>query len=310
MATATGKNLSVITISITPFDAAGKLDETAFRKHLKRLGDAGLSVFLGGSGSGEGYTLTTEENERVLTIGIEELKGKVPVYADGVEPRTTSEMVAFVRRMEKFDLDAVRIMPLDPGHGAKPTPPEVQLYHERVLDATRKPMILTSHQAVGYVLSLDLVERLVDRYPHVRDINYGGNDVTYIAELIKRVGDRIQVHCAGCTNGLVTLALGGNGFMGNEGNFAPQVPAAVIAAFKAQDQQRLRESFGLLMSLAAVVRKYGGSTLRGMKPLLNAFGLPGGTLREPRLALEAAEIDKMIKAVLALRIPGLDRLPG
>ena len=159
------------------------------------------------------------------------------------------------------------------------------------------------------ILPLDLVERLVDRFPSITGINYGGTATTYLAGLIKRVGDRIDVHCAGSLNGLVTLGLGGNGFMGNEGNIAPSLAASVVTAFQAKDLERLRDSFGKLMGLAEIVKRYGGATLRGLKPLLNAFGLPGGTLREPRLPIDAADLDTMIKAVLALQIPELPPLP-
>lgn len=245
----------------------------------------------------------------MLAIAVEELKGKVGVLADGVEPRTTKEMVAYVRRIEHSKVDAVRIMPLDIGHGSKPTTPELEKYHSTIIDATSNPIILTSHDSAGYVLPLDLIERLVNRFPTVRGINYGGTDTTYLAELIRRVSDRIDVHCAGCTNGLVTLALGGNGFMGNEGNIAPALANSVITAFQANDKDGVRASFGKLMSLALIVKRYGGSSLRGLKPLLNAFGLPGGTLREPRLPLDAAEVGKMVKAVLELKLPELPPLP-
>lgn len=305
---AAGSSLSVITISITPFDDKGAVDEPAFRRHLHRLGDAGISVFVGGSGSGEGYSLTPEERDRILAIAVEELGGKVPVLADGVEPRTTREMLQFVRGIEGIRVDAVRIMPLDPGHGSKPNPAEIERFHRAVCEATARPLILTSHQAAGYILPVDLVERLADRYPHISGINYGGTDTPYLAELIRRMRARMQVHCAGCTNGLTTLALGGNGFMGNEGNFAPTLVAAVLAAFRAGDAVALKESFGRLMSLAAIVRRYGGSSLRGLKPMLSLFGVPGGALREPRLPLDAAEVEKMARAVDALAIPGAPRL--
>ena len=299
------KKLSVITISITPFDSAGRVDESAFRAHLRRLREGGVSAYIAGSGSGEGYTLAPEESDRLYAIAVEELKGKVGVLADGVEPRTTREMVNFVRRVEKSGVDAVRIMALDIGHASKPTPAELEKYHSTVIEATSAPLILTSHQAVGYLLPIDLIEKLATRYPHVVSVNYGGNDTTYLAELIRRMSGRIDVHCAGSTNGLMTLTLGGNGFMGNEGNIAPALAHSVITAFEANDQEQLRVALGKLMSLALIVKRFGGASLRGLKPLLNAFGLPGGTLREPRLPLEAAEIEKMVKAVKELNIPEL-----
>ena len=47
---------------------------------------AGIGVYLGGGGSGEGYVLSADEARRLLQIGVEELKGKVPVRAMGVDP--------------------------------------------------------------------------------------------------------------------------------------------------------------------------------------------------------------------------------
>ena len=112
----------VIVISITTFDDNGALDEAAFRAHLRRFAEAGVSVYVGGSGSGEGYALTYEERERVFQIAVEELKGRVPVAAMGCEPHLPTEMAAFLKRAEANRLDFAQIFSLDTGLGAKPTP--------------------------------------------------------------------------------------------------------------------------------------------------------------------------------------------
>ena len=181
----------------------------------------------------------------------------------------------------------------------------MEKYHSTVIESTSAPLILTSHEAAGYVVPIDIIENLAKRYAHVEAVNYGGKDTAYLAELIRRTKGRLVVHCAGSTNGLSSLALGGNGFMGNEGNIAPALANSVITAFEANDKEAVRTSFGKLMSLARIVHHYGGSSVRGVKPFLNALGLPGGTLREPRLALDSSEIEKMVKAVKELNLPEL-----
>ena len=57
---------SAFVVSITPFDDDGEVDEPALRAHLHRIRDAGIGVYVGGGGSGEGYTLSWAEHERVL----------------------------------------------------------------------------------------------------------------------------------------------------------------------------------------------------------------------------------------------------
>src|ERR1044072_1146956 len=103
------KTYSAITHSLIPFDRKMQLDETAFRKHLRRLAAGGVSVYIGAAGAGEGNTLTHEERDRALAIAVEELKGKVVVRAAGVEPRNIEEMVEFLRAAERIKVDAAQI---------------------------------------------------------------------------------------------------------------------------------------------------------------------------------------------------------
>lgn len=301
------KHLHAIVVSITPFDEDGALDESAFRQHLRRLGDAGVSAFVGGGASGEGFSLTPDERDRVVEIAVEELKGKVPVRAMGFEPRTPGEMVDFVRRTEKYNPDAIQIFSLDMGHAMKPNEAEMEKYYSSVIEATSSPIVISSHMfSSGYLLPIDLIERLVDRFPSVVAVNAGTPNLHYLAELVRRFADRIEVHCAGPTNGLFMLMMGGNGFMGTEGNFAPVLVASVINAFKEGDYEALRRHFDKLLAFAAINERYGGgSAARAMKPLLNAFGLPGGTLRSPRLPISSTDLEHMIEAVSALGLPGL-----
>ncbi len=305
------KKLSVVVITITPFTAGGEIDEQAYRTQLRRLAAAGCSVYVSGSGTSEAYTFTPEERDRVLAISVEELKGKVPFRAMGCEPRTAREMIDFMKAAERAKVDAAQIFSLEIGHGTHPTVAEMELYYSTVIESTSLPIYLSSHRASGYFLPLDLVEKLVDKYPqNLAGIAYGGADIPYLAELIRRVGDRIEVHCAGPANGLAVLGLGGNGFMGGEGNFSPEMVASVIEAWRDKDLPRARDAFSRLMAFADLYVRYGGHSARGLKPLMNLFGLPGGALRPPRLALPEKDVAEFARKVAALNLPGVTAPAG
>ena len=47
---------SAFVMSITPFDAAGALDESAYRAHLGRLRKAGVGVYVGGVSGATGVS--------------------------------------------------------------------------------------------------------------------------------------------------------------------------------------------------------------------------------------------------------------
>ena len=86
---------STFVCSITPFARDGSLDEAAARAHFRRMADAGIGVYAGGSSPGEQYALTPDEVERLLRAAVAECKGRVPVRAMGVEPRHARAMREF-----------------------------------------------------------------------------------------------------------------------------------------------------------------------------------------------------------------------
>lgn len=300
------KKLSAIVVSGTPFDAEGRLDETLFRSQLRRLRDAGVSVYVGGGGSGEGYTLSHGERDRVLTIAVEELKGKVSVRAMGCEPRLASDMVDYLRAAERAKVDAAQIFSLEIGHGAKPTLAELELYYSTTLGSTSVNCVISTHQTVGYTVPVDLLQKLMDRFPNFTGIAYGGSDTTFLAELIARLGERLEIHCAGPFLAMNVLTLGGNGFMGGEGNFCPELVQLVIDSWVKRDFPALRLAYGTLLRFSATFNPHGGpSGVRAMKPLMNAFGMPGGHIRPPRVAITPDDVDKLVQNVARLNIPGV-----
>lgn len=299
---------SAFVMSITPFDTHGALDETAYRNHLRRLCNAGVRVYIGSSASGEGFSLTPDELDRMLAIAVEELKGKTQVRAMGVEARHAGEMIEFLKRASRHALDAVHVFGPEMGHAAKPTPAELEQYFSTVIQTTSQPVVLSSYHSLGFNLPVALLERLLKRFPQIIGFFYGGSDVRYLSEVIERLASRIEVHCAGPSNALTTLTLGGHGFMGHEGNLAPTVVAEIINAFNANDPARVQKAYAKLMAVYRIHLQHGGP-VRAMKPLLNALGLPGGTVRPPRMAIDDAALADVIAATLKLGIEELPRAP-
>lgn len=299
------RKMSAIVISITPFTEKGELDEPAFRHHLGRLREAGVTSYIAGSGTSEGNSLSTEERDRVLAIAVEELKGRSPVRAMGCEPRVVSQMVEYLQAAERAKVDAAQIFPLDMGHGAKPTSAEMEKYYSTAIESTSVPVILSSHHSAGYLIPLDLVEKLVNRYPSITGVVFADTNLKYLTEMMQRVDDRVELHCGGPYNGLTVLGLGGTGFMGHEGNIAPKLVASVINAYRSKDLAALETSYKKLMGLHVILAKTGGSAGRGLKPLMNALGLRGGYLRLPRLPVADTDVEGMVKAIRRLEIPEL-----
>jgi 4-hydroxy-tetrahydrodipicolinate synthase len=293
---------STFVVSITPFTAGGDLDEPGLRVHLARMRDAGIGVYLAGSGSGEGYTLNDREVARMLTVGVEELAGHVPVRAMGVEPRTAEQMVATARVAERAGVEALQVYSLDQGHGNRPSPAEVERYLRTVLDAAGLAVVLSSHQSVGYLLAADLIASLLDEYDSVIGVNCSTLDVTYLVRVLDAVDGRADVHVGGPLHALTCLGLGGQGFLSSDANLAPHLCASLIDAYRAGDLAACHDAYRTLMRLYTATRDLGG--VHATKAALDLLGLPGGPPRPPRVPADTVTRDRVRSRIidgLALR---------
>jgi 4-hydroxy-tetrahydrodipicolinate synthase len=82
----------VVVPCITPVDDEDRVDETAFRKVIRRHLDAGIhAIFVGGS-AGEGPLLVKHEWERMVSIAQDEVKGRVPLLGGAIDTSTRRVM--------------------------------------------------------------------------------------------------------------------------------------------------------------------------------------------------------------------------
>lgn len=268
-------------VAITPFTDDEQLDEEGLRGHLRRLAASGIGVYLGGSGSGEGYTLEPDELRRVLEIGVEELRGRVPVRAMGVEPRSAQQMIELGRLAADVGVDAIQVYSLDQGHGNAPRPAELEQYLRDVLDAVEVPVVLSSHQSVGYYLPIGLIDKLLSSYDSIVGVNCTNNDLTYLVGVLDAVAGRAEVHVGGPMHALSCLALGGNGYLSSEGNLAPRLCVSLTEAYGLGDVSAACTAYARLMRLHTELRRLGG--INATKAALELLGLLGGAVRRPRL---------------------------
>jgi 4-hydroxy-tetrahydrodipicolinate synthase len=298
------RHAAVFVISITPFDKDGRLDESGFRAHLKRMAEAGIGVYVGGGGSGEGYTLSDAEMKRVVEIAVEELKGKAPVRAMGREPRTAKEMIDFALMAKDAGVEAIQIYSLDVGHGHAPTPEELDGYFSEVLSAVKHPLVLSTHQSVGYRIAPEVISNLLKRYDHVIGVNCSHQDLGYLAAIIDGAQGK-PVLVGGPMQGPVNLAMGGHGYLCSEGNLAPRLCVSAIEHYKKGDLAAMMDAFGKIVRLSQTL--YGAGGIRMTKAVLTGMGLPGGYPRKPRLPVAEDKLAQVMKDVRSLEIPELPK---
>lgn len=286
---------STFVISITPFTETGDLDEAGLRSHLQRLGRSGIGVYVAGSGSGEGYTLTLPERRRVMEIAGEELSGVVPVRVMGVEPRTAAEAIELGRTTSEVGLDAMQLYSLDMGHGYRPRSAELETYLTETLDAVHCPVVISTHQSVGYRYPVDLLRSMVERYDHVIGLNVTSPDIGYLAAVIEAIDGAVDVHVGGPMHALTALGLGAQGYLSSEGNLAPQLCTSLIEAHVAGRQDAVADTFTRILRLFRATQAAGG--IVGTKAALRQLKVAGGWPRSPRVTGDAATVDALVAVI-------------
>ena len=289
---------------VTTFDEQGAFDDHAMTEHLARIGAAGVGVYLGSSSPGEGYSLSLAETERLYGVGVEALRGVVPVRAMGVEPRSAAQKLELVRLAESVGLDAMQLYSLDLGHANKPSEGELERYFGDVLEQMSIPAVVSSHIAGGYVIPVAVLARLFDRFPHLIGVNVTNPDLKYLTRVVEVAEGRAEVHVGGPMQALTILAMGGNGFLSSEANLAPQLCQDVIRGFRAGDMAATMAAYRQVIRLFAANRSTTGSA-RWTKAGMKALGRPGWTFRLPLLPLTDDEVAQVGREIAEIDVPEL-----
>ncbi|MCB0995360.1 MAG: dihydrodipicolinate synthase family protein [Acidimicrobiales bacterium] len=278
--------LHVLTMSVTPFDSNGALDEAALRDHLLFLAQSGVGVYLCSQGSGEGHLLTPAERRRVWEIGVETLGGTVPVRAAGVGLSGTHEARELAHAAAAIGVDEIQVLPPVIG-AAAPRRSELVNYYDTVLDGLDADIALSHNPFLaGHSLPLALIDELADRHPRLVACNWSDPNAVSVMRAVEGLRDRVAVR-----SGIVTLlphldALGADGVLCYEPNVAPEIVTG------------WRDDLARLLRLHEALARPGNP--RSLKAAMAMLGRPAGPCRSPYLPLPTDEVDRLRADLAAL----------
>ncbi len=98
------------TVTVTPFDAAGRIDETALRALVDWQIEAGTQGLIPLGSTGEFLSLTRDERRQVASIVIEQAARRIPVLI-GTTAEWTDEAVSISREAESLGADGLMVLP-------------------------------------------------------------------------------------------------------------------------------------------------------------------------------------------------------
>ena len=148
---------SILTAMVTPFDAAGNVDEDAavsLMHHLIEHGSDGLVIC---GTTGEASTLDDDEHLGMIRLAVEEMRGRCTIVA-GVGSNDTRHAIHLTERATEIGPDA--LLHVNPYYN-RPSRRGIVRHYEEICRATDLPILLYNiPQRTGSDMSNDLLAEL------------------------------------------------------------------------------------------------------------------------------------------------------
>lgn len=286
--------------SITPTDAAGRVDREALSRLLERIRSAGAdSIGLLGSTGGYAF-LSREERRRAVETAIASVGGRIPVIV-GVGALRTDEAEALARDAKKAGADGLLLAPMS---YTPLTEEEVFQHMAAVAKAGNLPLCIYNNPGTTrFVFSNDLIARLAE-LPNIAAIKMplptDGDFRREIARLRARLPEDFSIGYSGDWGAAESLLAGGAAWYSVVAGLLPAEALALTRAAMAGNRaeaERLDQAFQPLWDL---FKEFG--SFRVMYSIAGLLGLSDAAPPRPILPLGPADVARVEAA--------LDRVKG
>src|SRR5437879_426969 len=181
----------VAPIAPTPFDQYDEVDYVGQKRVIDFMLDAGVDAICILANYSEQFSLTDEERERLTTLILDHVAGRVPVIV------TTSHYgrkVAAERSRRAQQAGAAMVMLMPPYHGATIRPDEVDIFQffRGVADAIDIPIMIQDAPVSGVTLSAAFLARLAREIDQVQYVKVEvPSAAAKLRELVAQAGDAL-----------------------------------------------------------------------------------------------------------------------
>jgi len=277
----------LLSFPVTHFDAQLQFDEPRYREHLAWQSSFDVAGLFAAGGTGEGFSLTPAEIDRVVRVAVDEVAGTVPVIA----PATGGTAVSVAQARAAQDAGAAGLL-LFPPYLTEASQAGLVEHISAVCRATDLGVIVYSR--ANAVLSDVTVAEVADRNPNLIGLKDGVGDIEQMTRTFARVGDRL-IYVGGLptaeTFALPLLQLGVSTYSSALYNFLPEFALRFYAAVRAQDRTAVYAMLSdFVLPYLDIRDRARGYAVSIVKAGLTAVGRDGGPVRPPLTDLTAAEL--------------------
>ena len=264
---------------LTPMNADESLNLPELRNQIERLLAGGVHGLFAFGTNGEGYILSENEKYEVLEVMIDQVKGRVPVYA-GTGCISTRDTIRQSVQAEKMGADVLSI--ITPSFAAA-SQKELYDHYVEVAKHVNIPIILYNiPPRTGNKLLPETVRDLIRDVDVIVGAKDSSGDLDNLMEYIQRtrdVGKDFAV-LAGNDGAILTcLKEGGKGGIAGRANIWPHTLASIYDKFAAGDIEGAQQAQDAIAVLQGAFKFGNPNTI--IKRAVEMLGYPVGKCRAP-----------------------------
>lgn len=269
----------IIPAILTPMNPDESVNLDVLRQQIDRLLDGGVHGLFPFGTNGEGYILSENEKIEVLEATIDQVHGRVPVYA-GTGCISTADTIRMSKKAQELGADILSI--ITPSF-AMASQQELYDHYVAVAKHVDIPIVLYNIPArTGNKLLPETVARLakdVDVIMGAKDSSGDWENLKAYIHLTQDLDKDFRVLSGNDSLILPCLKEGGAGGIAGCANVYPHVLASIYDLFKAGRLDEAQEAQDSIASLRAVFRYGNPNTI--VKTAVSLLGYNVGKCRAP-----------------------------
>jgi len=287
----------LLSFPLTDFDAKGDFNKKGYIERLEWLAPYGASALFAAGGTGEFFSLTSDEYPGIIKTAVDTCKGKVPIIAGA--GGSTRFAIQCAQEAERAGAHGILLLP----HYLTEAGQEGLIAHiEAVCKSVKFGVIVYNRNVCK--LSPESLAILAERCPNLIGFKDGIGDIELMSSIYMKMGDRFA-YLGGLPTAEVFAAaykaLGTPVYSSAVFNFIPKTAMDFYHAVAADDmatQHRLLRDF--FMPYLAIRNKMQGYAVSIVKAGAKIVGHDAGPVRTPLTDLKAAEMEELAALIKKL----------
>jgi 4-hydroxy-tetrahydrodipicolinate synthase len=234
---------------VTPFRNDGSVDVEDLRKNVELQIENGVRIMVPGGTTGEGATLSTDEQRLVISTTVEAAQGRAPVLA-GAGGSDTADVIRKARAAR--DAGADGILSVSPSYN-KPTQRGLIEHYRAIAGTVDCPVII--YNVPGRTASNVLPETVLAlaEIENITGVKEASCDVNQVMTLIRERPEGFTILSGDDALTFPLLAAGADGVISVVANLAPALMSQMVERALGGDYEGARELHYRLLPLMRAV---------------------------------------------------------